>query len=178
MELLRFFHPLLRVAIFAAAMAANGFALAQPEVPAGQENLPPVAAPTASIQVGAIPVVRSQSQEVDDFAAGLMQGLMAVYHLPGAAMVIVKDDHVMTAKGFGDAAPDTPFAAGSLGDFFATLSLMQTVESGKITTSEDVARVLGDPSPQGSTLAEVLAREKGDTALLGQLAAKASSPWR
>src|SRR5665213_2711362 len=154
MELLRFARPFLRLAFFGAAMAAGGLALAQPEVPAGQENLPPVAAPTASVQVGAIAVVRSQSQQVDDFTAGLMQGLMAVSGLPGAALVIVKDDHVMIAKGFGAMAPDTAFAAGSLDDFFATLAVMQAVEGGKIHAGDDIAKALGETAPRGITVGD------------------------
>ncbi len=66
-----------------------------------QHDLPPVAAPTNKISVNPIPLVRSESEVAGDFATGLMEGLIASGKAREAALVAVKDDHVIVAKGFG-----------------------------------------------------------------------------
>jgi len=129
---------------------------------------PPVAAPTSKIAVGAIPVVLSTSQEVDNFAAGLVQGLMADGRANGVAVFMVQEDHVMVQRNLGMIGPDTRFTADGLSGLFDTIAAMQLVEHGKLTTNADIGTVLGEAAPRGISVEQILTRQTGDPALLEQ----------
>jgi CubicO group peptidase (beta-lactamase class C family) len=149
-------------------------ALAQPDIPTERLNLPPVAAPTSKIDVNSIPVVRSESQGVRDFATGLIVGLMRAYHLKELAIVAVEHDHVMFAEGFGASTPDSEFALGRVADVFTAVAAMQQVQKGKIRLDEDVSKVLGEQRQRKFTPGELLSGAVRDTALLRELVAKAT----
>jgi hypothetical protein len=85
---------------FVAVLAAAG-ALAQTEFQAEQRDLPPVAAPTNKVSVTPIPTVRSESEAAGDFSTGLIQGLVASGAVHDAALVAVRDDHVIVSQAFG-----------------------------------------------------------------------------
>jgi CubicO group peptidase (beta-lactamase class C family) len=169
---------LFRAFLLAAAFALGiGRALAQTAAEAAPELLdrPPVAAPTSKIAVDAIPVVLSQSQETDNFISGLLQGLLAHGQPGGAAIVVVKDDHVMLQKNLGTMTPDTRFAAGALSEAFAAVAAMQLIEHGRMTPDEDVGKALGETPPRGFTIAQVLTHRAGDAALLARIIEKISA---
>jgi CubicO group peptidase (beta-lactamase class C family) len=161
---------------FLAWSFAFGFdrAFAQNEIATDLLDRPPVAAPTAKIETGAIPVVLSESQEVDNYAAGLMQGLMVGNRVTGVALVVVRDDHVMLQRAFGPIAPDTRFATGTLSQMFGAVAVMQQVERGRLMLEADISKALGETSARGMTLAQVLTFQAGDPALLERAAEKAS----
>jgi CubicO group peptidase (beta-lactamase class C family) len=145
---------------------AVGTAAAQSEVPPDLLNRPPVPAPTVKIETGAIPVVLSESQELDNFVSGLMQGLMLDGRVKGIALVIVKDDYVMLKRSVGTVAPDSRFAAGGLSEVFSVVAAMQQVERGRLMLDVDVGKSLGETDPRGMTLADLLAFQAGDDSLL------------
>ena len=64
-----------------------GTAFAQTDVPTALKDRPPVAAPTSKIEVNPINVVRSLSEQVDDFGSGLIQGLMTGERVHGVVWV-------------------------------------------------------------------------------------------
>jgi CubicO group peptidase (beta-lactamase class C family) len=166
-----------RAFLLAAAFALGiGRALAQTGGEAAPELLdrPPVAAPTSKVAVDAIPVVLSQSQEVDNFTSGLLQGLLAHGQPSGVAIILVKDDHVMLEKNLGMMTPDTRFAAGALSQAFAAVAAMQLIERGRMMPDEDAGKALGEATPRGFTIAQVLTRRAGDAALLARIIEKVS----
>ena len=149
-------------------------AAAQTDVPAELQNRPPVAAPTAKIETGAIPVVLSESQELDNFVSGLMQGLMLDGRVKGIAAVIVKDDYVMLKRNAGTVTPDTRFPAGRLFEIFSTIAAMQQVERNRLTLDGDIGKTLGETEPRGTTLADLLAFQAGEDSLLIRAVEKSS----
>jgi len=69
--------------------------------------------------------------------------------LPGLALVIVKGDRIVYAKGYGRAdqsgrpvTPQTPFLIGSVTKPFTALAVMQLVEAGKVELDAPVQRYI------------------------------------
>jgi CubicO group peptidase (beta-lactamase class C family) len=108
---------------------------------------------------------------LDDF----FEAKMAELHIPGAAIVVVKDGKVFLAKGYGfaDLAHQTPvdptktaFRAGSVSKLFTWTAVMQVAERGHLNLDADVNRYLTDfqvPStyPQPVTPAYLLTHTAG-----------------
>ena len=154
---------------------ARGSAVEMPYVEPELRDRPPVAAPTNRIEVAPIVTVRSQSEKLEDFAAGLIQGLLSREEgVRGAAFVAVQGDHVIVQKNFGSAQQDTLFEIGSLSDFLAGLAAMREIERGTLVPDDDVSKPLGEASLRNLTVAQVLTHQGGDFPLLVQLVEKAS----
>jgi CubicO group peptidase (beta-lactamase class C family) len=149
-------------------------AVAQSEVAPELQNRPPVAAPTVKIESDAIPVVLSESQELDNFVSGLMQGLMLDGRVKGIALTIVKDDYVMLKRSAGTITPDTRFPGGKLAEIFAAVAAMQQVERGGLMLDTDIGKSIGDTTVSGITLADLLAFQAGDDSLLVRAVEKSS----
>jgi CubicO group peptidase (beta-lactamase class C family) len=164
--------------LFAAAFFASSFSVlrssAQTDIPAQLLDRPPIAAPTSKIEVGAISVVLSASQEVDNFASGLALGLLAGGRTTGIGFVVVKDDHVMLQQTFGSIRADTRFPVGALAGAFDALGAMRMIENGKLKETDDIAKALGESGNRGLTVAQVLTRQAGDPRLLARAVEKAS----
>jgi CubicO group peptidase (beta-lactamase class C family) len=164
--------------LFLAAFLGAGFealpSAAQTEIAPELLNRPPVAAPTSKIQVGAIPVVLSESQEVDNFTAGLLRGLLADGSTKGAALIVVKDDHVMLQRTLGTVTVDTRFPVGALAGVFDALGAMRLIEGGQLKENQDIGQALGESGSRGMTVAQVLTRQGGDPQLLARAVEKAS----
>ena len=71
---------------------------------------------------------------IDNYVRQEMRAVRA----PGAAIAIVHGDHIVHARGFGQADPsgkvitrDTPFILGSMTKSFTALAIMQLVEAGR-----------------------------------------------
>jgi hypothetical protein len=77
-------------------------------------NLPPVAAPTSRVQVQSIAVVRSPSEQADDFIAGLLRGLSTNDRVQGVAIAAMQADHVVVERNWGALTDTTQFSAGQL----------------------------------------------------------------
>jgi CubicO group peptidase (beta-lactamase class C family) len=174
-------YPLLSVlrvlfvcVLFCGTAPAIDVVFAQNDVAPELLDRPPVAAPTAKIETGAIPVVLSQSQEADNFATGLIQGLMARSHAAGIGLVVVKDDHVILQRNVGTIAPDSRFTAGRLSELPIIVAAMQLVEHGQLKLDADISQALGETSARGITLANVLTFQAGDPELLMHAVEKAS----
>ncbi len=150
-------------------------------VRASAQDLPPVAAPTTSVAVGALPVIRSDSQVATDYARGLMDGLRLLEGIDAAAVVIVSQDRIDMAEGFGEGVDEnTPFALGTLSDVFGAVSALQLVEQARLLVDEDVSRALGEAEPRGVTLGDLLThRPDNETQLLVDTVSRASgTPYR
>ena len=136
-------------------IATAGFCVA----PALAQDLPPVAAPTTTVSVGALPIVSSESEQVEDFASGLIRGLTSANRVAGVVFVAVKADHVMAARGFGASVDaDTSVAVASLTDVFRAVAIMQLVDQRRIATDDDMSKSLGETTPRGLTVSQALLR--------------------
>jgi len=132
-----------------------------------QTDLPPIAAPTTSVAVDTLPVVRSESQQVTDYARGLVEGLIAREGISFGALVIVTRDRVDMAEVFGDDVGENAlFALGSLSDLFGVVSVMQLVEQGHLYPAQNLAAALGEAGPRDATLAELLTQRVDESSTL------------
>ena len=93
----------------------------------------------------------AQSVSETAVVGGLQKGLSAIdlkadarrkeLGIPGMSLVIVKDDQIMFAKGFGykdfekkvPVTPDTEFAIGSATKAFTALSALMSQDEGKLS---------------------------------------------
>ena len=107
---------------------------------------------------------------IDNYVAARMQAPP----IPGVALAIVKDDHVVYLKGYGQAdphgdpvTPQTPFVIGSISKAFTSLAVMQLVEAGKVDLDAPVQRYLpwfrvADPQASAQiTVRELLTMTSG-----------------
>ncbi len=167
----------LSIAVLVACLtiARGSSAVEMPYVEPELRDRPPVAAPTNRIEVAPIVTVRSQSEKLEDFAAGLIQGLMSREPgVRGVAFVAVQGDHLIVQKYFGTTQQDTLFEIGSLSDFLAGLAAMREIERGTLVPDDDVSKPLGEASLRNLTVAQVLTHQGGDFPLLVQLVEKTS----
>ncbi|HSR30002.1 MAG TPA: serine hydrolase domain-containing protein, partial [Anaerolineae bacterium] len=134
---------------------------------------------------GSLPTAALQQQgptdpaELEAFLGELMAKDMEEYHIPGAAVSVVKDGMLFFAKGYGYAdlenripvdAEQTVFAIGSVGKLFTWTAVMQLVEQGKLDLDADVNTYLDfripDTYPQTITLKYLLTHTAGFEDLL------------
>jgi len=96
---------------------------------------------------------RFEAREMEAFLDGVLATLMESYHVPGAAVVVVKDGEIFLAKGYGVAdlesrEPFSPhqsvFQTGSITKLFTDTAVMQLVEQGKVALDVDVNAYLGE----------------------------------
>jgi hypothetical protein len=129
-----------------------------------QNDLGPVAAPTTSVSVSTLPVVRSESQQITDYARGLFEGLLAREEISHGALVIISRDRVDMAEVLGDEVGENAlFALGSLSDLFGVVSVMQLTQAARLFPAEDLAAALGEQEPRGDTLGELLSQRLDDS---------------
>jgi CubicO group peptidase (beta-lactamase class C family) len=91
--------------------------------------------------------------ELEAFLEGLVPGLLAAHHVPGAVFVAVRDGRVLLHKGFGfaDLATRRPvdpertlFRVASVSKLVTASAALQLVERGKLDLHADVNRWLRD----------------------------------
>jgi CubicO group peptidase (beta-lactamase class C family) len=136
------------------------FASAQTDVPDALKNRPPVAAPTSSIEVAPIEVVRSKSEIIDDFGGGLLQGLLAGHGLSNATLIAAQDNRVIVSRTFGGGNFDDLMYS----DFLAPLAVLQFMERQRLNLGTDVSSVVGGSST-GVTVRDVLTQRADPGAL-------------
>jgi D-alanyl-D-alanine carboxypeptidase len=123
--------------------------------------LPAIAVLLTPIQ--AVPVVAQQrssqsrsSQLLDD----RIKGIMERQHIPGMAVVVIKDGRVQELKGYGTTDintkqavnPDTKFPIASTTKPFTAMSIMMLVEEGKLNLDKPISQYLLDLPPQWQSL--------------------------
>jgi CubicO group peptidase (beta-lactamase class C family) len=114
-------------------------------------------------------------EEMEAFLDAFFAAKMAELHIPGAAIVVVRDGQVYLTKGYGlaDLESRTPvdpaktaFRAGSVSKLFTWTALMQVAERGLLDLDSDVNRYLTgfqvpDTYPQPVTPAHLLTHTAG-----------------
>ncbi len=112
--------------------------------------------------------------ELEAFLDELLASQMEEYHIPGAAISVVKDGQLFFTKGYGYAdlervipvdPEQTIFAIGSVGKVFTWTAVMQLVEQGKLDLDADINTYLDfripDTYPQPITLRHLLTHTSG-----------------
>jgi len=160
--------------LLAALLLAGAIMAAKPAF--AQSDLGPIAAPTSSISVGTLPVVRSESQQLRDYARGLFEGLLAREGISQGALVVVSRDRVDMAEVFGeDAGENALFALGTSSDLFGVASVMRLTQEARLFPAEDLAAALGEQEPRGFSLCDLLGqRLDGSSNLLAMAVERAS----
>jgi CubicO group peptidase (beta-lactamase class C family) len=122
-----------------------GELLAQGPKPAGKPGKPEVKAESAPASPAAAPEMTAA--DVGAFLDGVMPLQLAREDIAGAVLLVVKDDKVLFAKGYGYAdvekrVPVSPestlFRPGSISKLFTWTAVMQLVEQGKLDLDRDV----------------------------------------
>jgi CubicO group peptidase (beta-lactamase class C family) len=117
----------------------------------------------------------SSPEEMEAFLDSFFESKMAELHIPGAAIVVVRDGQVLLSKGYGYAdlarrtlvdPAKTAFRAGSVSKLFTWTAIMQVAEQGLLDLDADVNRYLTDfqvPAtyPQPVTPAHLLTHTAG-----------------
>ena len=134
-------------------------------------DLPPVAAPTSHIEVGAIPLVRSRSEQAGDYISGLLRGLRADERVQGIGVSVVQKDHPPLDNDTGSVAGATGFPAAGIGRLFQAVAILQLVENNRLRLGQNIGALL-DGRDSGLTLPDLIAR--GDDSLIRRVIEKAS----
>lgn len=119
-----------------------------------------IQAASAQYQVTDIPKIQettinelSETEELEPFLDGLINGLLKSHHLAGATVSIVNADSILFAKGYGYAdlekrkpvnADQTLFRIASISKLFVWTAVMQLAEQGKLDLDADINQYLGD----------------------------------
>lgn len=97
----------------------------------------------------------------------VMEGLLAKYSIPGAALAVSRNGALVYARGFGSAdtasarlvQPDSLFRVASVSKTFTAIAIMKLVEEGKIQLDQSAFGLLPDLVPlTGATLNPQLAQ--------------------
>ena len=117
----------------------------------------------------------SEPMELEDFLDNEITAELNDYHIPGAAVSVVKDGQLFFAKGYGYAnlqdnkpvvANQTLFMVGSVTKLFTWTAVMQLVEQGRLDLNADVNTYLKSfqiPAtyPQPITLKNLMTHSAG-----------------
>src|SRR5262249_34755759 len=96
--------------------------------------------------------------------------LRRLLKIPGMSAALVKDHHILWARGFGyadlekriPAKPDTLYYIASLTKTFATTVLMQLVEEGKLDLDEPMSRYSSEFKDDSVKIKHVLSHTSDD----------------
>jgi CubicO group peptidase (beta-lactamase class C family) len=109
------------------------------------QTMPPPPAATSST------LPQLTAADLEAYLDGMMPAQLARENIAGAVIAVVKDGHVLFAKGYGFSdvdkrTPVTPdstlFRPGSISKLFTWTSVMQQVEQGKLDLDKDVNEYL------------------------------------
>ena len=159
---IRFLHTAALILLFSLGSAA----LAQ-----GATDLPPIAAPTSRVDVGAIPLVRSKSEQAGDYVSGLLRGLRADERVQGIGVSVVQKDHPPLDSDTGSLTNATSIPAAGINRLFQTVAILQLAETGRLKASQDIGALL-DGQASGLSVPQLMPR--GDGALIRRVIEKAS----
>lgn len=144
--------------------------------------LPAAAKPKTKAAVVSARQALANRGQAEAFFDSFFARAMSRWHVPGAALVLVKNGKVIFSKGYGYAnlkkripvVPDqTVFRVASVSKVFTATAALQLVENGKLDLHTNVNHYLTsfkvkDPFPQPVTLAELLTHSAGlDASVIG-----------
>jgi CubicO group peptidase (beta-lactamase class C family) len=145
----------------------------EPKKPSDTATAHAVAVATAPFSPHA-PAHDLTGADIEAFLDGMMPSQLERENVAGAVIAVVKDGHVIFAKGYGYSdmdkrkpiSPDaTLFRPGSISKLFTWTSVMQFVEQGKLDLDKDVSQYLDFPIPPAFgkpiTLRDILTHTSG-----------------
>lgn len=150
------------------------------EIPANLEQIVALSQPKTEVP---------NLQQLESFIDTFFAYNMASFHVPGATIALVKEDKVLTAKGYGFAdmekqipvSPDkTLFHVGAISKLFTATAIMQLSEQRRLNLNDDVNNYLQGfqlekTYPQPVTFANLLTHTAGfDERNIGTAARKIS----
>jgi CubicO group peptidase (beta-lactamase class C family) len=164
--------------IFASLAFALSFGVgSQAQAPESKKSSAPRTEPApvpAAPFIAHAPIHELTGADVEAFLDGMMPSQLERENIAGAVIAVVKDGHVIFAKGYGYAdmdkrkpiSPDaTLFRPGSISKLFTWTSVMQLVEQGKLDLDKDVSQYLDFPIPPAFgkpiTLRDILTHTSG-----------------
>lgn len=95
----------------------------------------------------------TDARELERFLDGVLSAQLEEFRIPGAAVVVVRGDQLLVAKGYGHAnldkreaviADETLFRIGSVTKLFTWTALMQLAEQGRLDLDADINTYLRD----------------------------------
>ncbi len=104
--------------------------------------------PTLLILALAAPVAAQQATRPPDKIDAYVQAEMARRHIPGVALLVIRDGKTVKARGYGFAnlehnvpvKPETIFQSGSMGKQFTATAVMMLVEDGKVGLDDKITK--------------------------------------
>jgi D-alanyl-D-alanine carboxypeptidase len=127
--------------------------------------LPPT--PAQSTPAATQPRSSKSTQLLDDRVKGIMER----QHIPGMAVVVIKNGQVRELKGYGvtdittkqPVSPDTKFVIGSNTKPFTAMAIMMLMEEGKVDLDKPISQYLADLPSQWKllTLRQLLSHTAG-----------------
>jgi D-alanyl-D-alanine carboxypeptidase len=131
--------------------------------------LPAIALPPTQVQPA--PAAQPRSSKSTQLLDDRVKGIMERQHIPGMAVVVIKDGQVQELKGYGVAdidtkapvTPETKFPIGSLTKQFTAMAIMVLVEEGKVELDKPISQYLTDlpPNWRPLTLRQLLSHTSG-----------------
>jgi CubicO group peptidase (beta-lactamase class C family) len=118
----------------------------------GMDARPPACAFLVGLMLLAGPATAQRAGTPPDKVDEYIQSEMKARHIPGLALLVVRDGRIVKAKGYGFAnlehkvpvKPETVFQSGSMGKQFTATAVMMLVEEGKIGLDDKVSRYFTD----------------------------------
>lgn len=117
-----------------------------------------------------------EAHKIQDFAAKFFPEKMEKYHVPGAALVFVKDGQILFSQGYGYGNLETKnpvipeqtiFRVGSISKLFTATAVMQLAEQKKLQLNDNINQFLdksfqiSDTYSKPITLANILTHTDG-----------------
>lgn len=122
---------------------------------------------TSRLAVLFVAVAGLFADQVDD----IVKSEMAQQHIPGLALAVMKDGHIIRSGGYGLAnielnvpvTPRTVFKIGSVSKQFLAAAMMILVQDGKVSLNDHVSKYLDDAPPawNGITIRQLLSHTSG-----------------
>jgi hypothetical protein len=154
-----------------AAALIIGYSIGSTALAQSSTDRPPIAAPTSRVEVSAISLVRSKSEQAGDFISGLLRGLRADERVQGIGVAVVQMSHPPLDNNTGSVNNATEFPAAGIGRLFQSIAILQLVESNRLKPDQNIGALL-DRRNSGLTLSQVIPR--GDESLIRRVIEKAS----
>jgi len=136
-------------------------------------RLPPIIATFALVFVTGSLVTCTAQQAITSRVDEYVNTEMQQERIPGLSLAVIKDGHIILAKGYGMAnvehqvpvKPETVFQSGSMGKQFTATAVMMLVEEGMLSLDDKITKYFTDAPPgwQGITVRHLLTHTAGTT---------------
>ncbi len=118
----------------------------------------------------ALPSQASRAVSLDSRVDAYVAAQLKVQHIPGIALGVMRDGHIVKARGYGLAdvelnvpvTPETVFQTGSVGKQFTATAVMMLVQDGKVGLEDTITKYFPEaPAWHDITVRELLTHTSG-----------------